>query len=524
MAALLVLLRTLAAGSLVLATMLLPGCAGRTPPPPAAPPDPDAPEIALGERLYAPARQSQGGDYVLDTGTVAYVREVGAKLAASAERRLPYQFAVVDDGIPSAWGLPGGKIAVSRGLLQSLRSESELAAALAREIVHASARPGTPGIDRSGPRQGSTVAVGLGIQNPRYAQLVLQDGRTAAQSVSARYSVEAELAADRATTQLMKRAGYDPQAAVGVQEMLLRLTRAKDAPAGEGLFSTQPPSEARVAAVRRAAAETGTGGSAGTDRHRDRTAGLRAATPLFDALADGHRALARGDYATATAAARRALAADSRSARAHELMGDVELGQKRPDAALRHYAEAIRLQEDYFRPHVQMAIALSAAGRLNEAEPSLRRSIQLLPTAPAFHLLGMIAEGRGRTDEALKHYQAAAGTAAEIGRQASGRFVRLDLPRNPARYLQADVQAATDGTLYAVLQNAAPVPLVDLRVRIVRVDGDKVADQTPPFPVTQPLQAGRTVQIPLVRVNLRTPDDVQFFRVIVDSVRAMPQG
>jgi predicted Zn-dependent protease len=524
MAALPVLVRTLAAGSLLLASILLPGCAGRAPPPPAAPPDPDAPEISLGERFYAPARQSQGGDFVLDLGAAAYVRDVGAKLASVAERRLPYEFALLDDGVPSAWGLPGGKIALSRGLLQNLRSESELAAVLAREIVHAAARPGTPGIDRSAARQGSIVAVGLGVQNPKVSQLVLQDGRTAAQMVSARYSADAELAADRAAAQLMKRAGYDPQAAVAVQEMLLRLARAKDAPTAEGLFGTQPPSEARVAAVRRIAAETGSGGTAGADRHREQTAGLRAATALFDALTDGHRSLARSDYATATVAARRALAADARSARAHELMGDVELGQKRPDAALRHYAEAIRLQEDYFRPHVQTGIAMSAAGRLNDAEPALRRSLELLPTAPAYHLLGAIAEGRGRTDEALQHYRTAAGTAAEIGRQASGRFVRLDLPRNPARYLQADVQAATDGTLYAVLQNAAPVPLLDLRVRIVRVDGDKVADQTPPFTVTQPLQAGRTIQIPLVRVNLGTPDDVQFFRVIVDSVRAMPQG
>lgn len=518
------LFRPLAAGSLALAVLLLPACALRAPSAPAAPPDPDAPEISLGERFYAPARQSQGGDFVFDAPTAAYVRDVGAKLASVAERRLPYEFAVLDDGAPSAWGLPGGKIALSRGLLQNLRTESELAAVLAREIVHAAAGPGTPGVDQSVARQGSTVAVGLGVQNPRVAQLALQDGRTAVQMVSARHSADAELAADRAATRLMKRAGYDPQAAVSVQETLLRLARAKDAPTAEGLFATQPPSEARVAAVRRIAAETGPGGEAGADRYLEQTAGLRAAAALFDALSDGQRALARSDYATATAAARRALAADARSARAHELMGDVELGQKRPDAALRHYAEAIRLQEDYFRPHVQMGIALSAAGRLNDAEPALRRSLQLLPTAPAFHLLGMIAEGRGRTEEALQHYQTAAGTAAEIGRQASGRFVRLDLPRNPARYLQADVQAATDGTLYAVLQNAAPVPLLDLRVRIVRVDGDKVADQTPPFTVPQPLQAGRTIQIPLVRANLRTPDDVQFFRVIVDSVRAMPQG
>ena len=48
-------------------------------------------EIALGEKNYAPSRQSQGGDYYLDAGLQAYVSSVGGRLAAESDRPdLPY--------------------------------------------------------------------------------------------------------------------------------------------------------------------------------------------------------------------------------------------------------------------------------------------------------------------------------------------------------------------------------------------------------------------------------------------------
>ncbi len=46
-------------------------------------------ELAIGEEQYAPARQSQGGDYVVDHELTAYVSQVGQKLAAVSDRTLP---------------------------------------------------------------------------------------------------------------------------------------------------------------------------------------------------------------------------------------------------------------------------------------------------------------------------------------------------------------------------------------------------------------------------------------------------
>ena len=101
-------------------------------------------EKKAGATLYAPMRQSQGGDYTLDRDLTRYVQSVGNRLAARARRKdeLNFEFRVLNDSTPNAWALPGGKIAINRGLLTQLQSEAELAAVLAHEIVHADAAHG----------------------------------------------------------------------------------------------------------------------------------------------------------------------------------------------------------------------------------------------------------------------------------------------------------------------------------------------------------------------------------------------
>src|SRR5690606_33080934 len=96
-------------------------------------------EIRMGEQNYLPMQQSQGGEYDIDPALTEYVQGVGQKLAAVSDRDLPYEFVVLNNSVPNAWALPGGKIAINRGLLTELESEAELAAVLGHEIVHAAA-------------------------------------------------------------------------------------------------------------------------------------------------------------------------------------------------------------------------------------------------------------------------------------------------------------------------------------------------------------------------------------------------
>ena len=114
-------------------------------------------ELQIGEKNYAPTRQSEGGDLTVLPELTTYVNGVGQKLAAVADRKLPYEFVVLNNSVPNAWALPGGKIAFNRGLLTELKNEAELAAVLGHEIVHAAARHGAKAQER-----GTMMQVGHG--------------------------------------------------------------------------------------------------------------------------------------------------------------------------------------------------------------------------------------------------------------------------------------------------------------------------------------------------------------------------
>jgi len=79
---------------------------------------PENQELSMGAEQYKPTQQTQGGLFYLDPELTVYVREVGMKLAAVSDRPdLPYDFVVLNSSVPNAWALPGGKIAINRGLL-----------------------------------------------------------------------------------------------------------------------------------------------------------------------------------------------------------------------------------------------------------------------------------------------------------------------------------------------------------------------------------------------------------------------
>lgn len=71
----------------------------------------------------------------------SYVIQVGNAVARGVKRgRIVYHFRVIDSPQVNAFALPGGYIFVYRGLLQTLRDESQLAAILGHEIAHVDQR------------------------------------------------------------------------------------------------------------------------------------------------------------------------------------------------------------------------------------------------------------------------------------------------------------------------------------------------------------------------------------------------
>ena len=208
----------------------------------------EAQELALGEQNYGPMQQAEGGVYDIDPELTAYVRDVGNKLAAVSDRPLPYEFVVLNNSVPNAWALPGGKIAINRGLLTELNSEAELAAVLGHEIVHAAAKHSAQQLSRSVILQTAVLATAMVTGDNSFGQFAVGSAAVGAQLISSTYGRGAELESDKYGMTYMSRAGYDPNGAVTLQETFVRLSEGQDSDWLTGLFASHPPSRARVEA------------------------------------------------------------------------------------------------------------------------------------------------------------------------------------------------------------------------------------------------------------------------------------
>ncbi|MFT7228866.1 MAG: tetratricopeptide (TPR) repeat protein, partial [Methylophilaceae bacterium] len=229
-------------------------------------------------------------------------------------------------------------------------------------------------------------------------------------------------------------------------------------------------------------------------------------------------ALKKGDTATATKLAKKAIAAEPREARFHELLGDVAFTQEKAPAALSYYKKAIRLQPNYFKPHLHSGIALFNTGKKKEAEPYLKRANELLPTAPGHALLGQLAESRGDTNLALQHYQVAASSNSDIGKDATARAMRIDFPRNPNKYLRSGVVADNRGNLFAVVENSASIAIENVKIRAIKYDAQtgRAISQSKPLPIRGTIEAGKRGQVG-VGVRIGTPEEARLYKVAIET-------
>jgi predicted Zn-dependent protease len=176
-----------------------------------------------------------------------YVQSVGRWLASQTERPdLPWQFGVLDAPQLNAFATPGGYIFVTRGLLERMRSEAELAGVLAHEIAHVLQKHHLKAIQKSG-----QVGLATGVLS-----LAIQDRNSLARDKLISFGTEMysrgldrgdELEADRLGVVIAARAGYDPY---GLPAVLLTLQAMNPEDSGLALmFKTHPKPAERLEAI-----------------------------------------------------------------------------------------------------------------------------------------------------------------------------------------------------------------------------------------------------------------------------------
>ncbi|MBK7949345.1 MAG: M48 family metalloprotease [Deltaproteobacteria bacterium] len=159
-------------------------------PPPRIVLDTEYDDRRVGDEQTEAVRAEMG--IVEDPELNRYVQSIAKRLLRYAPPRpFEYEFGIVDQVVPNAFALPGGKIYVSRGLLALVGSEDELAGVLGHEITHAAERHAAARLEIS--RRINPLVIGW----MRAAQI-------------AAYGRDQERDADRGGQILCAKAGYDP--------------------------------------------------------------------------------------------------------------------------------------------------------------------------------------------------------------------------------------------------------------------------------------------------------------------------
>lgn len=431
----------------------------------------EAGEIQMGEQNYAPMRQSQGGEYDIDPDLTEYVNGIGQRLAAVSDRALPYEFVVLNNSVPNAWALPGGKIAINRGLLTELGSEAELAAVLGHEIVHAAARHSAQQMERGMLLQGLVIATAVATSDSDYQGLAMGGAGIGAQLLNQAYGRGAELESDKYGMRYMAAAGYDPQGAVTLQETFVRLSEGRQTDWLSGLFASHPPSRARVEANKETARKLDVTGELGVERFQAALSMTRRVAPAYEAYDEGRKALAEKDTAKAAAQAEIAIGIFPEEANFYALRGDARLLDKQYDMAITNYSSAIRRRDDFFYYPLQRGLAYVEINQDDAATTDLERSMELLPTAPAQYALGNIAAKRGDSAKAIGLYRSLAGGQGEIADASRNNLVRLDIDNNPSAYVLRRCDPDASGNLVVSVKNDTAVTLNRIRLAIDYTDG-----------------------------------------------------
>ncbi len=337
-------------------------------------------EVAQGQQYYPLSRQAQGGDLITDPALTSYVKSVGAKLGAVSDRKLPYEFVVLASGVPNAWALPGGKIAVNRGLLLELDDEAELAAVLGHEITHAAARHGAQAQERALLAQVGMAAAAIALGDDQHANTVLGAAAVGTALVTTKYGRDAEMQSDRYGIRYMANAGYDPQAAVSLQQKFVALSKGRSSNWLEGMFSTHPPSEERVAANQRNAATLPASGARARDAYQRATAGIRKTKDAYAAYDAGRAALKQGDTKAALSAAQKAIVGEPREALFYALVGDAQAKGGNAPAARAAYDAALERNPGFYYFWLERGLLRKATGDKAGGRKDIEKAHSILPT------------------------------------------------------------------------------------------------------------------------------------------------
>jgi predicted Zn-dependent protease len=158
-----------------------------------------------------------------DASKQRYVNRLGRWLALHSDRPdLPWKFGVLNTADVNAFSMPGGYVLITRGMVDRMRTESELAGVLAHEIAHVAHKDHLNALQngmRDSALGGFTdyIGGGRGGVGAAFKNALISAGKT---MFIRGLDKDDEYDADRMAVVIAARSGYSPYGLVGVLQTL----------------------------------------------------------------------------------------------------------------------------------------------------------------------------------------------------------------------------------------------------------------------------------------------------------------
>lgn len=209
---------------------------------------------------------AQYGGVDEDPAINARVREIFSRLVPPAKAmrdELRYEISVLKSDVPNAFSLPGGRTFITRGLVELLDDDDEIAGVIGHELAHTVLSHGSKAFGRD---LGMILFFDFLVDKvePHQRQEAAELANLSFALVSTGYSRQAETEADELGFLFAVRAGYDPVGLADALEKIEAHQRAEERKSGARsevpeFFRTHPLTENRVRHIRSLAREMGYG-------------------------------------------------------------------------------------------------------------------------------------------------------------------------------------------------------------------------------------------------------------------------
>ncbi len=197
-------------------------------------------EISIGRRALAQIEAQW--PLTSDPAVTARLTMILNRLEPHMERRIPYEIRLVNTKVKNAFCLPGGFIFFTTGILDLLKTDAEIAAVMAHEMIHADRKHSLRMAAESNKITLGALAVMLLSQGAAAPIILAQVAQIA---IMNSYTIELETEADSLGLEALIASGYPSSGMVTLMEKFLN-EEMKEPIRDYGIYMNHPDSPKRL--------------------------------------------------------------------------------------------------------------------------------------------------------------------------------------------------------------------------------------------------------------------------------------